>query len=208
MLAYRLRPVLLLEKRLSGWVTPFGLRDLRSRRFWGFDMKNIAYLMIAAGFLGAAYATSLHAQQVDWTLFVISALISTAGVIIAKRMDSADARSESVLNTNRAELNESIANIVTGLDDTAYESGEQLRDWIDEQLRPDLRRFADARESMVHLYGLQTYADIMSNFATGERYINRVWSASADGYDSEAATYLEKAAGQFAEAQTQLSSVA
>ena len=171
-------------------------------------MKNIAYFMIAAGFLGAAYATSLHAQQVDWTLFVISALISTAGVIIAKRMDSADARSESVLNTNRAELNESIANIVTGLDDTAYESGEQLRDWIDEQLRPDLRRFADARESMVHLYGLQTYADIMSNFATGERYINRVWSASADGYDSEAATYLEKAAGQFAEAQTQLSSVA
>jgi hypothetical protein len=171
-------------------------------------MKNIAYFMIAAGFLGAAYATSLHAQQVDWTLFVISALISTAGVIIAKRMDSADARSESVLNTNRTELNESIANIVTGLDDTAYESGEQLRDWIDEQLRPDLRRFADARESMVHLYGLQTYADIMSNFATGERYINRVWSASADGYDSEAATYLEKAAGQFAEAQTQLSSVA
>ncbi len=164
--------------------------------------------MIAVGFLGAAYATSLHAQQVDWTLFVISALISTAGVIIAKRMDSADARSESVLNTNRAELNESIANIVTGLGDTAYESGEQLRDWIDEQLRPDLRRFADARESMVHLYGLQTYADIMSNFATGERYINRVWSASADGYDSEAATYLEKAAGQFAEAQTQLSSVA
>lgn len=171
-------------------------------------MKNIAYFMIAAGFLGAAYATSLHARQVDWTLFVISALISAAGVIIAKRMDSADARSESVLNTNRAELNESIANIVTGLDDTAYESGEQLRDWIDEQLRPDLRRFADARESMVHLYGLQTYADIMSNFATGERYINRVWSASADGYDSEAATYLEKAAGQFAEAQTQLSSVA
>ena len=164
--------------------------------------------MIAAGFLGAAYATSLHAQQVDWTLFAISAFISAAGVIIAKRLDSADARSESVLNTNRAELNESIANIVTRLDETAHSSGEQLRDWIDEQLRPDLRRFADARESMVHLYGLQTYADIMSNFATGERYINRVWSASADGYDSEAATYLEKAAGQFAEAQTQLSSVA
>ena len=171
-------------------------------------MKNIAYFMIAAGFLGAAYATSLHAQQVDWTLFVISAFISTAGVIIAKRMDSADARSESVLSSNRAELNDSIGNIVTRLDALTDTSGEQLRDWIDEQLRPDLRRFADARQSMVHLYGLQTYADIMSNFATGERYINRVWSASADGYESEAATYLEKAAGQFTEAQTQLSSVA
>ena len=171
-------------------------------------MKKIAHVMIAAGFLGAAYATSLHAQQVDWTLFVISAFISAAGVMIAKRMDSADARSESVLKTNRAELNESIGNIVTELEETTYASGEQLRDWIDEQLRPDLRRFADARESMVHLYGLQVYADIMSNFATGERYINRVWSASADGYEHEAATYLEKAAGQFAEAQTQLSKVA
>ena len=164
--------------------------------------------MIAAGFLGAAYATSLHAQQVNWPLFAFSAFISAAGVMIAKRMDRADARSESVLNTNRTELNDSIDNIVTGLKETTYTSGEQLRDWIDEQLRPDLRRFADARESMVHLYGLQVYADIMSNFATGERYINRVWSASADGYDGEAATYLERAAGQFAEAQTQLSNVA
>ena len=57
---------------------------------------------------------------------------------------------------------------------------------------------------MVHLFGLQTYADIMSSFAAGERYINRVWSASADGYDGEAATYLEKAATQFADAQQQL----
>jgi hypothetical protein len=170
-------------------------------------MKKIAHTMIAAGFLGAAFATSLHAKQVNWALFVIAALVSAAGVILAKRLDSADARSESVLTTNRAELNDSISNIVSHLEGSATLSGEQLRDWIDEHLRADLRRFADARESMVHLYGLQTYADIMSNFATGERYINRVWSASADGYESEAATYLEKAAGQFAEAQSQLSSV-
>jgi hypothetical protein len=168
-------------------------------------MKTIAHIMIAAGFLGAAFATSMHARQVDWTLFAIAALVSAAGVILAKRLDSVDARSESVLNTNRAELNESIANLVTQLDELADTSGEQLRDWIDEQLRSDLRRFADARESMVHLFGLQTYADIMSNFATGERYINRVWSASADGYDNEANTYLGRAAEQFRDAQTQLS---
>ena len=44
----------------------------------------------------------------------------------------------------------------------------------------------------------------MSHFAAGERYINRVWSASADGYDDEAETYLKKAAGQFDEAKQQL----
>ena len=44
----------------------------------------------------------------------------------------------------------------------------------------------------------------MSSFAAGERYINRVWSASADGYDEEAETYLGKAAQQFVDAQQQL----
>jgi hypothetical protein len=57
---------------------------------------------------------------------------------------------------------------------------------------------------MVHLFGLQAYADIMSSFAAGERYINRVWSASADGYDEEAETYLGKAVQQFVDAQQQL----
>jgi len=40
---------------------------------------------------------------------------------------------------------------------------------------------------------------VMSMFAAGERYLNRVWSASADGYIDEVNTYLEKARGQFSE---------
>jgi CRISPR/Cas system-associated protein Csm6 len=79
-----------------------------------------------------------------------------------------------------------------------------LRDEIDAKLREDLRRFADARESLIHLFGLQTYADIMSSFATGERYVNRVWSASADGYNAEARDYIARAADQFRNARQQL----
>ena len=37
----------------------------------------------------------------------------------------------------------------------------------------------------------------MSSFAAGERYLNRVWSASADGYIDEVNTYIEKAREQF-----------
>jgi hypothetical protein len=173
-------------------------------------MKNIAYFLIAAGFLIAAYATSLDAQQVNWNLFAAAAAAAIVGVWISKRQDGADARSESTLKTNLGELTESISNIVIGIDNVINGSnseGEPLRNWIDEELRPDLRRFADARESMIHLFSLQTYADIMSEFATGERYINRVWSASADGYNNEARTYLGKAMGQFRDAQSQLESV-
>ena len=170
-------------------------------------MKKVGYFLLAAGFLGGAFATSLHVQEVDWTIFSTAAVAAIVGLILVKRAASAVARSESVLELNRGELKESIQNIVRDLNElntTAVKQGAQLRDKIDLVLRNDLRRFADARESMVHLFGLQTYADIMSSFAAGERYINRVWSASADGYDEEATTYLKKAATQFVEAETLL----
>ena len=170
-------------------------------------MKNLGYFLVVAGFLGGAFATSLDVQNVNWTLFGATAAAGIIGLIIFKQQVRAMARSESVLETNRVELRESIANVVEDLRDInegELTRGAVLRDRIDLKLREDLRRFADARESLVHLFGLQTYADIMSNFAAGERYINRVWSASADGYDEEADTYLKKAAEQFDEAKKQL----
>jgi len=174
-------------------------------------MKNIGFILLAAGFLGGAYATALDIQNVDWVLFVAAAVVAIAGLIISKRQASAHARSDEVLELNRGELRESLENIVRDLGEIVVDSsanGADLRDRIDLKLRDDLRRFADARGSMVHLFGLQTYADIMSSFAAGERYINRVWSASADGYDEEAATYLHKAAQQFVDAQQQLQQAA
>ncbi len=170
-------------------------------------MKNLGYLMVAFGFLGGAFASSLDVQNVNWTIFVTMSVVGIMGLVIYKMQLSALARSETVLETNRVELRESISNIVADLNDLnsgELTRGAVLRDRIDLKLREDLRRFAEARQSMVHLFGLQTYADIMSNFAAGERYINRVWSASADGYDEEADAYLKRAAGQFDEAKQQL----
>lgn len=170
-------------------------------------MKNIGFILLAAGFLAGAYATALDVQNVNWMLFSGGAVAAIVGLAISKSQASAHARSDEVLEVNRGELRESLENVVRDLGEIVSDgatSGVDLRDRIDLKLRDDLRRFADARGSMVHLFGLQTYADIMSSFAAGERYINRVWSASADGYDAEAATYLEKAAKQFSDAQKQL----
>ncbi len=170
-------------------------------------MKNIGYFLVTAGFLGGAFATTLDVQNVSWMLFGATAGLAAIGLLIYKQQVGALARSETVLETNRAELRESIANVVEDLGEInsgELTRGAVLRDRIDLKLREDLRRFAGARESMVHLFGLQTYADIMSSFAAGERYINRVWSASADGYDEEAEVYLRKAASQFDVAKQQL----
>ena len=53
-------------------------------------------------------------------------------------------------------------------------------------------------ECIAHSYGLAAYADVMSCFAAGERYLNRAWCASADGYIDEIHQYIDKAREQFA----------
>ena len=174
-------------------------------------MKGLGYLLLSAGFVLAAYATALDVDNVSWALFAAAVSAAVAGVVVIKRHARSLAQSAEVLENNRAELRESIDNVVKDLREIVSAGslrGTALRDRIDVKLRPDLVRFADARESMVHLFGLQTYADIMSHFAAGERYVNRVWSSSADGYDVEAARYLGKAEEQFADAQRQLNAAA
>jgi len=173
-------------------------------------MKLIGSLLLVGGFLVAAFATALHVDGTEWSLFLPAAAAAVAGVWTLKRQARGQATSEHVLRSNRAALTESLSNIVTTLDDIIRAGAaidvERLRDEIDLRLRDDLRRFVEARQSLVHLFSLQTYADIMSEFAAGERYLNRVWSASADAYDGEARRYLEKAAAQFREANRQLQS--
>lgn len=174
-------------------------------------MKAIGFFLLVIGFLVGAYSTALDVENVQWTMFVIAAVGAIVGIVLVKQAERAHAQSDEVLATNRGELRESIDNVVRDLNQMVEaddHQGEALRAAIDDRLREDLRRFVEARESMVHLYGLQTYADIMSSFAAGERYINRVWSASVDGYDKEAETYLEKAARQFEDAQAQLAEAA
>lgn len=174
-------------------------------------MKSTGVLLLIGGFLLGAYSTALDTEVTNWSLFLPAALAAIIGVTMLKRQARGEAKSEHVLTTNRAELTDSLSNIVRNLEEMIGAgdsvSVAKLRDEIDARLRDDLRRFADARESLIHLFSLQTYADIMSEFAAGERYVNRVWSASADGYDNEARTYLEKAAVQFREASKQLHSI-
>jgi hypothetical protein len=167
-------------------------------------MKSSGYLLLIAGFLAAAYFTVLDIQSTAWAFFVPAALAAMVGVFLIKKHARGESQAEHVLTANKAELNESLGNIVTGLDELLAGVGStptaEIRNMVDARLRDDLRRFADARESMIHLYGVQTYANIMSEFAAGERYVNRVWSASADDYRQESTRYLRRAADQFHEA--------
>lgn len=174
-------------------------------------MKNLGYLLLAVGFIASAYVASLDPQVIVWAYFVPAIAVGVVGLVLVKRSQKHSSQNSEVLDTNRDVLTQSLDRVVQNLSDLKQRKVEiptyKMRFEIDRLFRDDLRSFIDARESMIHLYGLQSYADVMSAFAAGERYINRIWSASTDGYQDEVLNYVDKADKQFIQAQAKLREV-
>jgi hypothetical protein len=51
---------------------------------------------------------------------------------------------------------------------------------------------------------MTVYADVMTEFAAAERYINRTWSAAADGYIDEVNASITRANQHLANARKML----
>lgn len=164
-------------------------------------MKNVGLALITLAFIGGAYISVLDAREVVWTNFAVAFVAGAAGVAITRMATKKAATTEEALTTNMGAVNTSlkeIVEIVEGLcneKDTipTYDMGRE----IDARSMDAINTFVEAREAISHVYGLQTYADVMSHYAGGERFLNRVWSASADGYVVEVNQYLDRSLEQF-----------
>ncbi|MFP6765985.1 MAG: hypothetical protein VB858_20305 [Planctomycetaceae bacterium] len=60
---------------------------------------------------------------------------------------------------------------------------------------------ADARQRFVDRFGLAGGSEALNETAFGERMLNRVWSAAADGHLEEARSSFEEAIAAFAQAE-------
>ncbi len=168
-------------------------------------MKNIAFILVILSFLAGAFLASLDERAMNWTYFIPVMLVGFVGAFIYKKEASAAAKRGDLLQNNKQVLMDSLNNILENLESLNGRKDKiptyEMRFEIDKLFRDDLMNFADARDSMKHLFGIQAFADIMSSFAAGERYINRVWSASTDGYVDEVMMYVEKSLAQFQHAK-------
>jgi hypothetical protein len=172
------------------------------------EQKLTGQLMVAAAFLVCAFITSLDKTLVNWQIYIPAMVIGIMGIVVLRKAETKEAHSEGVLTTNLTNIEESLDRIVNNLIDINNKKEDippyEMRFEIDKLFRDDLTLFADSRKSLGHRYGLQPYAEVMSAFAAGERYINRVWSASADGYINEVNAYLTRAQDMFIEARDKL----
>lgn len=164
-------------------------------------MRIFGFLLIVAGFLGGALATVLAEEVVRWREYALAFVVGAAGIAVVRYVARRESRSAGKLSSNMQAVESSLERVVEGLGRLRSElptmDPYDVRFWLDTTFADDLTRFVDARQSIAHVYGLQAYADVMNAFAAGERYLNRVWSASADGYVDEVTTYVHKASEQF-----------
>jgi len=168
------------------------------------NTKTLSLLIIMASFLAGAFISVLDPTQINWTWFTPVLTVGIVALFVYRKAHHVEARASHRISGNLQILRNSLTNILGNLENLDNDSENlpvyEARFEIDRLLREDLNNFANARESMKHVFGLQHYADVMSAFAAGERYINRVWSASTDGYVDEVRSYLERATQQFREA--------
>ncbi len=174
-------------------------------------MKTIGYILIIAGFLIGSLVTVMDETEVLWPYYLVGLAAGIAGVAAVRVALHRETREEGKLTHTLQQVESSLDRIVEAARRLNDRRGAldpyDVKDLIDGDLREDIATFVDGRESIAHVYGLQHFANVMSHFSSGERYINRVWSASADGYIDEVRMHLPNAAAQFTEARDHLAEV-
>lgn len=168
-------------------------------------MKALGYLLIVAGFLAGALVAVQDELTVETAPFVGALAVGALGVVIVRVATYRAATHVEHLAANIGTIGSSLTQLVDDVERLEAEKESidvyELRHVIDRVFPPHLEAFVEARESIAHSYGLKAYADVMNSFAAGERHLNRVWSASTDGYVDEAHDYVALALERMREAR-------
>jgi hypothetical protein len=167
-------------------------------------LKTVGYLLIAGSFLSAAYLAVRELDTVSILPFLVALAFGALGVGLVRASIRAASRDQDTMSANLDQLVSSLDRIVKDLEHLDRDKDTidvyELRHHIDRTFPPELDAFVQARESLVHRFGLAPYAEVMGHFAAGERHLNRVWSASTDGYIDEAHTYVTNSKEQMTQA--------
>lgn len=167
-------------------------------------MKRLGQLLIAIGFLEGALVSVLDETAVPWSYLALGLALGVVGVILINVAERRTAREIRETGAGITEIEAALGQVVQAAMSLDAEKDEihpyDVRLEIDRRFPVPISEFVEARDAIAHVYGLQAYADVMSHFAAGERYLNRVWSCSADGYVDEIKAYLPRVHEEFNEA--------
>ncbi|QDV87223.1 hypothetical protein [Stieleria magnilauensis] len=178
-------------------------------------MRALGQILMWLGFLGGSFAavSQLEVQDnkwatVPWLWYAAAMAVGIVGIVLLRRAkredhhdhDKTDAE-YSVITSSLAELSSAVETLCQN---TQHPPADTLK-FIDDRCAEPLADFADSRQALVKRFGMTVYADVMTEFASAERYVNRSWSAAADGYVDEVDTSLRRAHQHLANARELIS---
>jgi hypothetical protein len=184
-------------------------------------MRIAAYILFAGGVMlaisGAAKlpdmepsaARSLADRFPDsWPVFATGFALTVAGLVIwwrdefalraAHHADDRDGSNPLTLLRGLVPQLHELSNDFAELDAT------QVTNRVEHLLEHTVLPFTEGRHKIMSWLGMSAGADLLVTAAFGERMLNRVWSAAADGHLEEARSSLAEAVGAFEQAQRQL----
>ena len=160
-------------------------------------MKQLGFALMSLGFLAAAFFTVQHPEKVAWVPWGVATAVTALGAILLRLAQRVSASDAAEMASNIAIIDKNLALLVERISKLNRDKNEsnvfEYCGRIDDDCIEAINDFVEAREAMIHSYGLATYAKLMDNFALAERSLNRAWCASADGYIDELHACIERA---------------
>lgn len=175
-------------------------------------MKGIiAFGLITLGTVGASLGVArtdptvegwAKAFQVDVPLTLVSLVVLAVGIALGHATRRKAAQSEGA--GSLAAAREALASVGGAVDSLqgkldSLDTGA-LHAEIDAIVSGPVTDFVENRNALTIAHGVGGYAAVMGPFAQGERYLNRAWSATTDGYRDEAVEYTRRAGPAIGEA--------
>ena len=132
-------------------------------------------------------------------LFAVALVALGAGVAVKRSIkvvvsdEPSDAGGAAGPKELRSKLETLVADVQSLRDDAAEMDMGDLRREVEPLLSGQVYDLVEGRTVVQAAYGTSTFAAIYAPLASGERYLNRCWSAAVDGYEEEARACLDDA---------------
>ena len=152
-------------------------------------------IFLGIGFLIAAFVSVINLEQankwqtIPWTVYIPALAVGFAGIAISKKTPAGNGATG---DGNSSLAYEMVSNQVVELLKLLGEAKKERHrlpqdtlQWIEGNCTERFAAFANSRQAIMQRFDLKIYADVMTEFASAERSINRAWSAAADGYIDE-----------------------
>ena len=176
-------------------------------------MERLGFFVFSLGLIVAITAGAKAPEATGgwpdtWPFFVAAALVCAAGLVIWRKGVSASAAADESGGEEQDPVT-LIANLQAPMDQLGEEvdglDAEAITERVDTLLSDYVLPFAMVRQKVVDKMGMEKGAEVLVVIAYGERILNRVWTAAADGHLPEARACYPEAAEALREAHQMLS---